>query len=72
MSRKTKPHLENVLIEAVAAEGNSIAHVDGKHAVLELISPSAPAIVEEVRDRLIDEQLDRIAELAPEIPFIEV
>ena len=30
MSRKSKPHIENVLIEAVAAEGNSLAHVDGK------------------------------------------
>jgi len=31
MSRKKqKPLLENVLIEAVAAEGNSLAHVDGK------------------------------------------
>ena len=28
--RKEKPLLENVLIEAVAAEGNSLAHVDGK------------------------------------------
>ena len=28
--KKDKPLLENVLIEAVAAEGNSLAHVDGK------------------------------------------
>ena len=49
-----------------------IAHVEGRHAVLELISPSAQAIVEEVRDKLIDEQLDKIRELAPEIPFIEI
>ena len=49
-----------------------IAHVEGKHAVLELISPSAQCIVEEVRDKLIDEQLAKISELAPEIPFIEV
>ena len=27
---KTKPLLENILIEAVAAEGNSLAHIDGK------------------------------------------
>ena len=49
-----------------------IAHVEGKHAVLELISPDAEAIVEEVRDKLIDEQIDKIKELAPEIPIIEV
>lgn len=29
-SRKEKPLLENVLIEAVAAEGNCLAHIDGK------------------------------------------
>ena len=57
---------------AEIVEVEVIAHVEGKHAVLELISPSAQCIVEEVRDKLIDEQLDKIAELAPEIPFIEV
>lgn len=30
MGRKNKPFLENVEIETVAAEGNSLAHVDGK------------------------------------------
>ena len=30
MSRKPKPFLQNIAIEAVAAEGNSLAHVDGK------------------------------------------
>ena len=49
-----------------------IAHVEGKHAVLELISPDAEAIVEEVRDKLIDEQIEKIKDLAPEIPIIEV
>lgn len=49
-----------------------IAHVEGRHAVLELISPDAEAIVEEVRDKLIDEQINKIRELAPEIPIIEV
>lgn len=49
-----------------------IAHVEGKYAVLELISPEAEAIVEEVRDKLIDEQIEKIKELAPEIPIIEV
>ncbi len=48
-----------------------IAHVEGKHAVLELISPDAEAIVEEVRDKLIDEQIEKIKQIAPEIPIIE-
>ena len=30
MGRKKKPYLENIEIEAVAAEGNGLAHVDGK------------------------------------------
>jgi len=30
MARKKKPFLENVTIEATAAEGNGLAHVDGK------------------------------------------
>lgn len=57
---------------AEVVEIEIIAHVEGKHAVLELISPSAQCIVEEVRDKLIDEQIAKISELAPEIPFIEM
>lgn len=49
-----------------------IAHVEGRHAVLELISPDAQAVVEEVRDNLIDSEIEKIRELAPEIPIIEV
>ena len=49
-----------------------IATVNGRDVALELISPDAASIVEEVRDRLIDEQLDKISEFAPEIPIIEV
>ena len=30
MGRKNKPFLENITIEATAAEGNGLAHVDGK------------------------------------------
>ena len=49
-----------------------IATVNGRDVALELISPDAASIVEEVRDKLIDEQLDKIREFAPEIPIIEV
>ena len=49
-----------------------IATVNGRDVSLELISPDAQSIVEEVRDKLIDEQLDKIREFAPEIPIIEV
>ena len=30
MARKKKPYLENITVEATAAEGNGLAHVDGK------------------------------------------
>lgn len=46
--------------------------MNGRDVSLELISPDAASIVEEVRDKLIDEQLDKIREFAPEIPIIEV
>lgn len=49
-----------------------IAHVHGRDFELELISPDAASIVEECRDKLFDEQIDKIRELAPEIPIIEV
>ena len=49
-----------------------IATVNGRDVALELISPDAASIVEEVRDRLIDEQINLIREFAPEIPIIEV
>lgn len=49
-----------------------IAHVSGRDVTLCLISADAAAIVEDVRDKLIDDQLDKIKELAPEIPIIEV
>lgn len=49
----------------------TIATINGRDVALELISPDAASIVEEVRDKLIDEQLEKIAELAPEIPIIE-
>ena len=49
-----------------------IATVNGRDVSLELISPDAASIVEDVRDKLIDEQLNKIKEFAPEIPIIEV
>jgi len=48
-----------------------IARVSGRDVALSLISADAETIIEEVRDKLIDDQLDKIKELAPEIPIIE-
>lgn len=49
-----------------------IATVNGRDVTLELISPDAASIVEEVRDNLIDEQIKNITEFAPEIPVLEI
>lgn len=46
MGRKNKPYLENVTMEAVAAEGNSLAHLDGK--VL-FVSQTVPGDVVDVQ-----------------------
>lgn len=58
--------------KAEKIEVNVIATVNGRDVELELISADAAAIEEDVRDRLIDEQLEEIKKLAPEIPIIEV
>ena len=50
----------------------TMAHVSGDNVSLELISADAAAIEEEVRDTLINKEIDKIRELAPEIPIIEV
>ena len=49
-----------------------ISHVHGREFELELISADAAAIVEECRDKLFNEQIEKIQALAPEIPIIEV
>lgn len=50
----------------------TMAHVSGDNVSLELISADAAAIEEGVRDMLIDKEIEKIRELAPEIPIIEV
>lgn len=47
------------------------ASVNGREVILQLISPGACQLLEDMRDRIIDEQIDRIKELSPEIAIIE-
>lgn len=47
------------------------ADVSGRNIYLSLVSPGAEVIVEEVRNKAIDEELERIKELAPYIAIIE-
>lgn len=50
----------------------TIAHVEGNMALLTLISADAECIIEESRDRIINAELDKIRNLCPEIPIMEV
>lgn len=49
-----------------------MASINGREVGLQLISAGAISTIEEVRDRLIDAELDKIREIAPEIPIIEI
>lgn len=53
-------------------EVNIVAQVNGSDVTLALISADAAAIMENVRDKMIDDEIAKIRELAPEIPIIEV
>lgn len=47
------------------------ANVDGRDVTLSLVSPSALQILEEQRDKVIDEQVRLIRQLCPGIVIIE-
>lgn len=56
--------VENIEVEI-------LADIDGREIKLSLCSPGAEVIVEEERNRAIDEQIAKIRQLAPEIAIIE-
>lgn len=47
------------------------ANVDGKNISIQLLSPSAAEIMEEIRDKAIDTEIVSIQEIAPDIVIIE-
>ena len=49
----------------------TFARVDGRDITIVLLSPGAECTLESIRDKVIDEQLDTIKEIAPEIVIIE-
>lgn len=53
-------------------EVETFAQVNGRDVAFILLSPGAQATLEDLRDKVIDEQLERIKEIAPEIAIIEV
>lgn len=52
-------------------EVETFARINGREVSFILLSPGAQQIVEEVRDKVIDEQLSKIREIAPDIVIIE-
>ena len=50
----------------------TFAQVNGREVAFVLLSPGAQATLEDLRDKVIDEQLKQIKEIAPEIAIIEV
>lgn len=53
-------------------EVETFAQVNGREVAFILLSPGAQATLEELRDKVIDEELGKIRELAPSIAIIEV
>lgn len=53
-------------------EVETIAQVNGREVALVLLSPAAQVALEDLRDKVIDEEINKIREIAPQIAIIEV
>ena len=53
-------------------EVETFAQIDGRDVHFVLMSPGAQATLEDIRDKVLDEELAEIREIAPEIAIIEV
>lgn len=53
-------------------EVETFAQVDGREVSFILLSPGAQATLEDLRNKVVDEQLEQIKEIAPEIAIIEI
>lgn len=58
-------------VDADIIEIEFYASVNGRTFSLQLVSPGANQLLEDLRDSVIDEQIDAIRELAPDIAIIE-
>lgn len=65
----TIPIFKGTPVKTVEVE--TYATIDGHDVTVQLVSPSAQQVVDETLDAIIDEQIAKIREVAPEIPFIE-
>lgn len=53
-------------------EVETFAQVNGREVAFVLLSPGAQATLEDLRDKIIDEQIAAIREIAPDIAIIEI
>lgn len=59
-------------LQSETIEVETFAQVNGREVAFILLSPGAQATLEDLRDKVIDEQLEQIKKIAPEIAIIEV
>jgi hypothetical protein len=59
-------------MDAETLEVETFAKVNGREVAFALFSPGANQTLEEIRDKVIDSQLEQIREIAPNIAIIEV
>lgn len=59
-------------IAAETIEVETFAQVDGRQVSFTLLSPGAQAILEEIRDKAVDEQLEIIRDDCPDVAIIEI
>ena len=64
------PLFKGMTAERIEVE--TFVQIDGHNVSFVLLSPGAQATLEEIRDHAIDEQLDKIRELCPAIPILEL
>lgn len=58
-------------VTAVTLQVECYANIDGSDVFLQLFSPAANQLIEEMRDQVIDAQIEAIKQLSPEIAIIE-
>lgn len=56
---------------AESLEIETFAYVNGREITFQLLSPGAKSVLEDIRNKIIDEQLQAIKEIAPDIVIIE-
>lgn len=65
----TMPIFKGTPAETIEVE--TFAQINGREVSFTLLSPGAQASLEEIRDKAVDEQLDKIREICPDIATIE-